>query len=151
MKIQHMAFAVRSAEESLERYRALLSAGDDAEIVDYDKSKTRVALFRIGGIEYQLCESHEPDGRFAQWIEQRGSEGLHHICYAVPSIEEAIATAISNGATLRTCKACGVEGKHPHPEGFVAFLDDEIGGLEIEFMQVYSPTELEEYASVKGI
>ncbi|MBO6901675.1 MAG: VOC family protein [Rhizobiaceae bacterium] len=151
MKIQHMAFAVRDAEQALEKYRALLSAGDDAEIVDYAKSKTRVALFRVGGIEYQLCQSLEPGGRFDAWLKERGSEGLHHICYAVPSIEDALDAAIAKGATLKTCVACGVAGKHPHPEGFVAFLNEDVGGLEVEFMQLYTDAELEEYASVKGI
>ncbi len=151
MKIQHMAFAVRDAEKALEKHRALLSAGEDAEIVDYAKSKTRVALFRIGGVEYQLCQSLEPGGRFDAWIQKRGSEGLHHICYAVSSIENALDAAIAKGATIKICVACGVAGKHPHPEGFVAFLEEEIGGLEVEFMQLYTDAELEEYASVKGI
>jgi len=151
MKIKHMAFAVRDAKQALEKYRALLSVDEDAEIVDYAKSKTRVALFRIGGIEYQLCQSIEPDGRFETWIKKRGSEGLHHICYAVSSIDSTLDAAIAKGATLKTCVACGVAGKHPHPEGFVAFLEDKVGGLEVEFMQVYSDAELLEYASVKGI
>ena len=41
-------------------------------------------------------------------------------------------------------------GSHPHPEGFVAFLDDEASGIEIEFMQVYSTEELKKY-QIKGV
>ena len=52
---------------------------------------------------------------------------------------------------MRMCKACQVEGSHPHPEGFVAFLDNDAGGIEIELMQVYTPAELREYEEVKGI
>jgi methylmalonyl-CoA/ethylmalonyl-CoA epimerase len=44
-----------------------------------------------------------------------------------------------------------VYGKHPHPEGFIAFLDNDAGGIEIEFMQVYTANELEQYQKVQGI
>ena len=56
----------------------------------------------------------------------------------------------NNGAKIRICEACNKYGSHPHPEGFVAFLDDESSGIEIEFMQVYSPDELKKY-QIKGV
>jgi methylmalonyl-CoA/ethylmalonyl-CoA epimerase len=149
--IKHMAFAVRSAEAAVKTYIHLLAVPADTAIVEYQKSRNRVALFRLGGIEYQLCESMDPDGRFATWIAQRGAEGLHHICYEVDDIEEALRLAQQQGATLRACKACKVEGSHPHPEGFVAFLDNDAGGIEIEMMQVYTAEQLNEYNAVKGL
>jgi methylmalonyl-CoA/ethylmalonyl-CoA epimerase len=69
----------------------------------------------------------------------------------VEDIEKALDHAQRNGAQLRMCKACGVAGSHPHPEGYVAFLDNDAGGVEIEFMQVYTPDELEKYKVVQGI
>lgn len=147
-----MAFAVRDARAALDGYRALLDAGLDATITDFEKSRTRVALFRIDGVEYQLCESMDPDGRFAAWIDARGVEGLHHhICYAVPSIDDALVAAQANGATLRTCKACGVAGSHSHPEGYVAFLETDLGGIEIEFMQLYSEAERQAHADLVAV
>ncbi len=92
----------------------------------------------------------DPGGRFAKWIDARGAEGLHHICYEVADIDQALEFAKGQGATLRICQACQKYGSHPHPEGWVAFLDDEAGGIEIEFMQVYTPAELEQY-QVKGV
>jgi methylmalonyl-CoA/ethylmalonyl-CoA epimerase len=149
--IKHMAFAVRSAEAALKTYSRFLAVPADTPIIEYQKSRNRVALFQLGGIEYQLCESMDPDGRFASWIAQRGAEGLHHICYEVTDIEEALRLALSEGAKLRVCKPCKVEGSHPHPEGFVAFLDNDAGGIEIEMMQVYTAEQLAEYNAVKGI
>ena len=149
--IKHMAFAVRNAEEALRGYTKYLGVPTDTGIIEYAKSRNRVALFDLGGVEYQLCQSMDADGRFASWIAERGAEGLHHICYAVDDIDHALDHAQKHGARLRLCKACGVEGSHPHPEGYVAFLDDEAGGIEIEFMQVYTPEELERYNAVKGI
>jgi len=149
--IKHMAFAVRDAKAALKHYQDFVGVGKDAELNDYQKSRNRVAIFMVGDVEYQLCQSLDEGGRFDRWITERGYEGLHHICYAVPDIDAALAEAQERGATLKECVACGVAGSHPHPEGFVAFLQEEAGGIEIELMQVYTEEELEEYKAVKGI
>jgi methylmalonyl-CoA/ethylmalonyl-CoA epimerase len=149
--IKHMAFAVRNAEEALATYARYLGVAATTPVIEYPKSRNRVALFTLGGIEYQLSQSMDPDGRFASWIAQRGAEGLHHICYEVADIQKALSDAQASGATLRECRACKVTGSHPHPEGYVAFLDQDAGGIEIEFMQVYTTEELKEYNAVKGI
>jgi methylmalonyl-CoA/ethylmalonyl-CoA epimerase len=149
--IKHMAFAVHNAEQARDAYCRFLCVPESAPIHEYAKSRNRVALFNLGGVEYQLCQSMDEDGRYASWIRERGGEGLHHICYAVDDIETALAHAQRNGAALRECKACKVFGSHPHPEGYVAFLDNDAGGIEIEFMQVYTEEELARYNAVKGI
>jgi len=149
--IKHLAFAVRDAAKALDSYVRFLGVPADTGIVDYPKSRTRVALFMLGGVEYQLCQSMDPDGRFAEWIAARGAEGLHHVCYEVAQIDAALDHALEQGASLRMCKACKVAGSHPHPEGFVAFLEEEAGGIEIEVMQVYTPEQLVEYKAVQGI
>ena len=149
--IKHMAFAVRDASRALKTYAQLLAVPPDTPVVDFPKSRNRVAVFVLGGVEYQLCESMDPDGRFAAWIAERGAEGLHHICYEVLDIDQALESAQQSGASLRECKACKVMGSHPHPEGYVAFLDHDAGGIEIEFMQVYTPAELADYTALRGI
>lgn len=149
--VKHMAFAVRDAKAALATYAQFLGVPPDTVIHEYPMSRTRVALFELGGIEYQLCESMDTDGRFSEWIRERGHEGLHHICYAVDDIDAALEHAQANGASLRMCKACQVTGSHPHPEGFVAFLDNDAGGIEIELMQVYTTEELKQYQEVRGI
>lgn len=149
--IKHMAFAVKDAKATLGAYAKFLDVPADSTVHEYAKSKNRVAIFDLGGIEYQLCESMEVGGRFDTWIKERGGEGLHHICYEVGSIDDALDHAKSQGAELRLCKSCNIVGSHPHPEGYVAFLDNDAGGIEIEFMQVYTPEELEKYNTVKGI
>lgn len=140
--IKHMAFAVRDAESALAAYAKFLHVPETTEIIHFPKSGNKVALFFLGGIEYQLCQSTEKGGRFDTWIEERGAEGLHHICYEVDDIDVALAHAQAQGADLRECKACKKTGSHAHPEGWVAFLDNDAGGIEIEFMQVYTPDQL---------
>ena len=148
--IKHMAFAVKDANEALRHYQEFLGTADDAEVKDFAKSRNRVAIFNVGDVEYQLCQSLDEGGRFDAWIKERGYEGLHHICYAVDDIEKALEEAQANGATLKECAACKVKGSHAHPEGWVAFLDQEAGGIELELMQVYTPEQLEKY-KVEGV
>jgi methylmalonyl-CoA/ethylmalonyl-CoA epimerase len=146
-----MAFAVRDAKAALKQYQELLGIGLDSRLEDYQKSRNRVAIFNVGDVEYQLCQSLDEGGRFDTWIKERGYEGLHHICYAVDNIDQTLAEAQAKGATLKMCSACKVYGSHVHPEGWVAFLEQEAGGIEIEMMQVYTPEQLAEYKAVKGI
>jgi len=149
--IKHMTFAVENIASALKTYQNFLEVDRDVKIMDMPKSKTRVALFEIGNIEYQLCQSQDPNGRFSKWIKERGQGGLHHICYIVKNLDEIIEDLKKVGATLRECQACKVIGNHPHPEGFIAFLDNEAEGIEIELMQIYTSAELEKYSSYKGI
>ncbi len=150
-QVKHMAFAVHDVDATLATYKRLLGVADEVEVTEFAKSRNRVAVFDLGGVEYQLSQSMDPDGRFAKWISDRGGEGLHHICYAVEDIDAALAEAQAQGATLKECSACKVTGSHVHPEGWVAFLEQDAGGIEIEFMQVYTPEQLEQYKNVKGI
>lgn len=149
--IKHMAFAVKDAKAALKHYQDFLGVGKDAEVKDFEKSRNRVAIFDVGDVEYQLCQSLDKGGRFDAWITERGYEGLHHICYSVDDIDAAIEEAQSNGATLKECVACEVKGSHPHPEGWVAFFEQEAGGIELELMQEYTPEQLEEYKEYQGI
>ena len=76
--IKHMAFAVKDAKAALKTYQDLLSVGLEAKIEDYPKSRNRVALFWVGDVEYQLCQSLDEGGRFDKWIKERGYE-LRHV------------------------------------------------------------------------
>ncbi|HMQ30566.1 MAG TPA: VOC family protein [Chloroflexaceae bacterium] len=145
-QIKHLTFAVRDAAQTLDRYKRLLGAPESAFVKEFAKSRTRASVFMLGGVEFQISESMDADGRFAAWIDQRGREGLHHICFAVEDIDAALAEAQEAGASLKPCVACKVTGSHAHPEGWVAFLEDEVSGIEIEFMQVYKEGETAERA-----
>jgi methylmalonyl-CoA/ethylmalonyl-CoA epimerase len=140
-QIKHMAFAVRDVDASLADYKRLLGVSEAVQVKEFAKSRNRAAIFELGGIEFQITQSMDADGRFASWIAQRGYEGLHHICYAVEDIDAALAEAQGNGAQLKECAACKIMGSHVHPEGWVAFLEDPVSGTEIEFMQVYKEGE----------
>ena len=57
--IKHMAFAVENIETVLRSYKNFLGVSKSIQIMDMPKSRTRVAVFEIGNIEYQLCQSQD--------------------------------------------------------------------------------------------
>jgi hypothetical protein len=63
------------------------------------------------------------------------------VCYTTDDIEREVAEAVQRGARLKPCVSCRVTGPHKHSEGWVAFLDERLSGLETKFMQVYKPGE----------
>jgi methylmalonyl-CoA/ethylmalonyl-CoA epimerase len=140
MGIKHIAIAVRDVGAALARYQAVLGVGEVRRHT-FDKARTNEAHFTLSGVELQLCQSWDADGRFARYIAERGDEGVHHVCYTVDDIERSLADAVAQGATLKPCAACKVVGPHKHSEGWVAFLEDRLAGMETEFMQVYKPGE----------
>lgn len=142
--IKHMAIAVRNVDDALARYQRFLGISGEIEPMDLVKGGSREAHFDFGDVEIQLCQSYEPDHRFAQHIEAHG-EGLHHLCLSVADIHQAVDQALAAGAELKECSSCKITGIHEHSEGWICFLQGEsVPGMEIEFMQVYKPDEIPE-------
>jgi len=164
--IKHIAIAVKDAEAALAEYQNTLGAGADAVVKTSDVSKQKTAVFMVGDVQYQLVQSLEPDGRYAQHIAEHG-EGIHHICYTVDNLKATVEQAKKQGATMRAqtcrisddpedieawnkvvtedsvCPNCGIRGRYEHPEGWVAFLEEEdVPGAGVELMQVYKPEEI---------
>jgi len=139
-RIKHMAVAVADVDAAVSAYERRLGV-TDPRLVEWEQGKSKEAHFAFGEVEIQLCESTDPDGRFAQHIARYG-EGIQHICLEVDDIDGAIEQALADGATLKECRACQRAGAHPHSEGFVAFLEGQaVPGFEVEFMQVYGDGE----------
>jgi methylmalonyl-CoA/ethylmalonyl-CoA epimerase len=139
-KIKHMAVAVADVDAAVERYQALLGIGEPKR-GEWKEGRSREAHFFLGEVQIQLCQSTDPEGRFAQHIEHAG-EGVQHICLEVEDIDAALEQALANGSTLKPCQAHGTVGSHPHTEGWVAFLEGQaVPGFEIEYMQVYREGE----------
>jgi methylmalonyl-CoA/ethylmalonyl-CoA epimerase len=138
--IKHMAIAVRDVDAALKKYEDVLGV-QPVTRHELEKGRSSEAHFMLGGIQIQLCQSWDAGGRFARYIEEHHDEGVHHICYTTDDIESELAAAVAKGAALKPCSACQVTGAHKHSEGWVAFLQDRLSGLETEFMQVYKPGE----------
>ncbi|HEX6669875.1 MAG TPA: VOC family protein [Gemmatimonadales bacterium] len=137
--IKHIAVAVHDLEQALALYQRLLGVGQVT--IKESQAKTREAWVVVGGVEFQLIQPLPGEGRYSEFMATHNGEGVHHVCYTVDNIDEALAEVRARGAKLTPCRSCQVAGSHKHSEGWVAFLEDRAAGLEIEFMQVYKPGE----------
>lgn len=139
-RIKHMAVAVSDIDAAAESYRVLLGV-EEPKRGEWVEGRSREAHFFWGDVQIQLCQSTDPEGRFAEHIAKHG-EGVQHICLEVDNIDEAIEAALASGAKLKPCQAHGTVGSHAHSEGWIAFFEGQmVPGFEIEYMQVYKDGE----------
>ncbi len=96
--IEHIGIAVKNLDEAVKYYEEVigLKCYNIEEVVD---QKVRTAFFKVGETKVELLESTAPDGPVAKFIEKKG-EGIHHIAFAVKSLEESLQHAEKNGVRL---------------------------------------------------
>jgi methylmalonyl-CoA/ethylmalonyl-CoA epimerase len=98
LKVDHIGVAVKSLSDTLKFYQDILGLElQGTEIVD--EQKVKVAFLPIGDTEVELLESTDADGPIAKFIEKKG-EGIQHIAFRVPNIEEAIAEMKAKGVKM---------------------------------------------------
>jgi len=94
-KIDHLGIAVRDLEAAIARYTALVGSGPN-HVEEVASQKVRVAMFAVGESRIELLEATAPDSPVAKFVEKRG-EGLHHVCYRVPNLREALSRLAQEG------------------------------------------------------
>ncbi|MBB6218484.1 methylmalonyl-CoA/ethylmalonyl-CoA epimerase [Anaerosolibacter carboniphilus] len=98
LKVDHIGVAVKSLDETLKFYQDMLGLElHGTEVVD--EQKVKVAFLPVGDTEVELLESTDPEGPIAKFIEKKG-EGIQHIAFRVPNIEEAIAELMGKGVKM---------------------------------------------------
>lgn len=96
--IEHLGIAVKSIEAHLPYYEQVLGLKCyNIEVVEDQKVKT--AFFKVGQTKIELLEPTSEDSTIAKFIEKKG-EGIHHIAFAVPSVQEALDEAEAKGVQL---------------------------------------------------
>ena len=63
------------------------------------EQKVNSGFFPVGESEVELLESTSPDGPIAKYLEKRG-EGIQHIAFRVPNLEEALQELKEKGVRL---------------------------------------------------
>lgn len=97
-KIDHVAIAVWDLEGALADYRRLYGVGLSHREVLADQM-VEEALIPAGESLIQLVAPTGPESTVARFLDRHG-EGLHHVGYEVPDIEEALARLRREGARL---------------------------------------------------
>ena len=97
-KIDHIAVAVRDVEKAAEFYEKVLGLklGGIEEVEGMD---VKVGFLPVGDTRIELVQPLDPDSGLAKFIEKRG-EGIHHICYEVENVKEAMEICKARGAKL---------------------------------------------------
>jgi len=126
-RIAHIGIAVRAIDELLPFYRELLEL-DDYPLDDSDGA--RIAGLSAGESLIELLEPSTADSPISRFIDRRGP-GIHHICFAVHDLDDALARCRAKGMTLiDDTPRVGAEGKR------IAFLHPaSTGGVLIELTE----------------
>ncbi len=87
-KIEHIAIAVKSLDESIPLYEKLLGTPCYKK-EEVESEEVNTAFFKTGESKIELLESRSKDGIINRFIEKKG-EGMHHIAFAVDDIIKEI-------------------------------------------------------------
>ena len=98
MNLDHVAIAVLDLDAAIDRYRELYNAEPLYREVVAEQG-VEEAMIPVGGSFVQLLQPTSPDTPVGRFLQARG-EGLHHVAYAVPDIERALAHLRQQGARL---------------------------------------------------
>ena len=96
--IEHIGIAVNSLATAIPFYEKILGI-KCYKIEEVADQKVKTAFFLIGQTKIELLESTDPEGPVGKFLEKRG-EGIHHIAFAVESIEEKLREAEASGIKL---------------------------------------------------
>lgn len=127
--LAHVGIAVRGLTPAIERW----NKGLGFELIGEETIESmglRIAFLRAGDLVIELLEPTRDDSPVARFLEKRG-EGIHHLSFLVPDIEEALASAAAAGLELidRTPR----DGSHRTK---IAFLHPRaMGGVLVEFCE----------------
>jgi methylmalonyl-CoA/ethylmalonyl-CoA epimerase len=96
--IEHIGIAVKSLDDAIPYYEKVLGLECYA-VEEVKDQKVKTAFFKVGQTKIELLESTDPEGPVGKFIEKKG-EGVHHIAFAVPEVNEALKNVEENGIKL---------------------------------------------------
>jgi len=98
LNLDHVALAVADLEAALKRFLDLYGVAPAGREVVADQG-VEEAMLLVGGSRVQLVAPLGPDTPVGRFLARHG-EGLHHLAFAVPDIEAALAHLEAQGAEL---------------------------------------------------
>lgn len=97
-RLDHIGIAVKDLEAAVNTFvRGFGLEVTHRETVEEQQVDT--AFLPVGETRLELLQSTSPDGPIGRFLTRRG-EGIHHLCFAVPDIEQALKTCAEAGMEL---------------------------------------------------
>ena len=126
LNLDHVAVAVHDLDAALERFQRLYGVGPSSREV-IEEQGVEEAMVAVGGSRVQLLAALDPDTPVGRFLARRG-EGLHHLAFAVPDLEAALAHLAAQGVELiDPIPRRGGGGNRiafVHPQGFAGILTE---------------------------
>jgi methylmalonyl-CoA/ethylmalonyl-CoA epimerase len=124
LKVDHIGIAVPNLADALAHWRPVL--GDPVSAPELvPGQRVRVAFLGSGDTHVELVEPADPDSPVSKFLAARGS-GVHHIAFAVPSVDDALRDVAARGGRLIDQRGrSGARGRtvgFAHPSAFAGVL-----------------------------
>ena len=129
INIDHVGIAVHDLDAALDEYERQYRVRPESRVV-VESQGVEEAMLPVGASNIQLLQPLSPDSPVGRFLAKNG-EGLHHIAYAVPSIEEALRHLADEDVELID--------RHPRPGGggLIAFVHPRsLAGTLIELVEL---------------
>jgi len=128
-KIDHIGIAVKKIEEAA-RFHSETFGLKVSGPIEVPSQKVKIAFMEIGEVKLELIEPLGEDSPILKFIQKRG-EGLHHICFQVEDIDQALKELKNKNIKLiDENPRMGATGKR------IAFLHpDSVYGVLIELKE----------------
>jgi methylmalonyl-CoA epimerase len=86
--INHIGIAVRSLKDTLTTFSELFGLKAD-KVMELEQFDVKAAFIPLSETSLELIQPASPNSDAERFLEERG-EGLHHICFEVEDVKEAI-------------------------------------------------------------
>lgn len=98
MEVDHLGIAVHRLADARPGWEATLGTVASAP-EEVPSQKVRVSFLSAGASHLELLEPTDPGSAVARYLAARG-EGLHHVAFAVPNVDAALADVAARGGRL---------------------------------------------------
>lgn len=128
--IDHIGIAVDDMQSAISMYRESFALSVTHDEIVVEQGTHAVFLSAPSGPDLELLGSLGPETPIGKFLSKRGP-GMHHICYAVPDLEAAIAKCLTDGLQMiDKVPRLGAKGKR------LAFIHPKaVGGVLIELYE----------------
>ncbi|GMQ85178.1 MAG: methylmalonyl-CoA epimerase [Acidimicrobiia bacterium] len=96
--IDHVAIAVGDLDTAIEEFTSQYGSEPISREIVADQG-VEEAMIAVGGSHIQLLRPLDADSPIGRFLATRG-EGLHHVAFAVPDVDEALSHLREGGARL---------------------------------------------------